>query len=117
MHTFIYVRSARQRDSGAGRRGLGAAAGCVLASVYTGNSGLQAICLCIARNLSAYCWNLPGYRLNLPWYCLNMPVYACVLPAKLICIYIFNVYTFLVHTYMYTQFERGSGIVYYICST
>lgn len=38
MHTFIYVRSARQRGSEAGRRGLGAAAGCVLASVYIKNN-------------------------------------------------------------------------------
>lgn len=41
MHTFIYVRSARQRGSEAGRRGLGAAAGCVLASVHIKNRFCQ----------------------------------------------------------------------------
>nr|DAN53847.1 MAG TPA: hypothetical protein [Caudoviricetes sp.] len=34
VHTFIYVISARQRGSEAGRRGLGAAAGCVLYMQY-----------------------------------------------------------------------------------
>ena len=54
MHTFIYVMSARQRGSKAGRRGLGAAAGCVQASVYIKKSFLQAICLCIARKIKVY---------------------------------------------------------------
>ena len=47
MHTFIYVMSARQRGSEAGRRDLGAAAGCVLASVCIKITTLPAKLKCI----------------------------------------------------------------------
>lgn len=45
--TFIYVMSARQLGSEAGRRGLGAAAGCVLASVCIKITTLPAKLKCI----------------------------------------------------------------------
>lgn len=47
MHTFIYIVSARQRGSEAGRRDLGAAAGCVLASVYIKNNITARKTMCI----------------------------------------------------------------------
>lgn len=58
MHTFIYVRSARQRGSEAGRRGLGAAAG--LCTIYAVHKIRAFVCIYRCTLFYIYCRLLPA---------------------------------------------------------
>lgn len=58
MHTFIYVRSARQRGSEAGRRGLGAAAG--LCTIYAVHKIRAFVCIYKCTLFYIYCRLLPA---------------------------------------------------------
>lgn len=57
MHTFIYVISARQRGSEAGRRGLGAAAG--LCTIYAVHKTVHFIYIYRCTLFYIYCPLLP----------------------------------------------------------